>query len=67
MKKLYRNTQNKMIAGVCSGVADYFSVDSTVVRLGVVVGTIITGFFPGVLLYLLAMFIIPEKTNIIQG
>ena len=33
-KKLYRNTENKMLAGVCSGIADYFDIDPTLVRLG---------------------------------
>ena len=28
-KKLYRNTENKMLAGVCSGIADYFDIDPT--------------------------------------
>ena len=32
-KKLYRNTSNKMIGGVCSGIADYFNIDPTLVRL----------------------------------
>ena len=36
-KHLYRDERNKMLGGVCAGVADYFGVDVTLVRLGVVV------------------------------
>ena len=35
-KKLYRNTENKMLAGVCSGIADYFNIDPTLDRKSVV-------------------------------
>ena len=63
-KKLYRNTGNKMIAGVCSGVAEYVNIDPTVVRLiWALVG--LTG--AGILAYLVAALIIPEKpANIID-
>ena len=60
-KKLYRNTQNKMIGGVCAGVADYFNIDPTIVRiLWVLVGLLA---FAGVILYIICMFIIPEKPD----
>ena len=60
-KKLYRNTKNKMIAGVCAGVADYFNIDPTIVRiLWVLVGLMA---FAGVILYIICMFIIPEKPD----
>ena len=63
-KKLYRNTGNKMIAGVCSGVAEYVNIDPTVIRLiWALVG--LTG--AGILAYLVAALIIPEKpANIID-
>ena len=63
-KKLYRNTNNKMIAGVCSGLAEYIGIDPTVVRLvWALVG--LTG--AGILAYLVAALIIPEKpSNIID-
>lgn len=60
-KKLYRNTDDKMIAGVLSGVADYFGWDVTLVRLGFVGLMLITRIFPLTILYILAAFIIPEK------
>ena len=64
-KKLYRNTSNKMIAGVCSGIAEYLNIDPTVVRLiWALVG--LTG--AGIVAYLIAALIIPEKpANIIDA
>ena len=44
-KKLYRNTENKMLAGVCSGIADYFDIDPTLVRLGWVLFSLLGGRF----------------------
>ncbi len=63
MKKLYRSTGNRMIAGVCAGIADYVNVDTNVVRLLYIFGLMITGVFPLVILYVIAMFMIPEKGN----
>ena len=63
-KKIYRNTENKMIAGVCSGIADYVNIDPTIVRLiWALVG--LTG--TGIVAYLVCALIIPEKpSNIID-
>ena len=63
-KKLYRNTSNKMIAGVCSGVAEYLNIDPTIVRL---IWALIAFSGAGLLAYLIAALIIPEKpSNIID-
>ena len=63
-KKLYRNTSNKMIVGVCSGLADYLKVDPTIVRL---IWALVSLFGPGTLAYIIAALIIPEKpSNIID-
>ena len=59
-KRLYRSNERK-IAGVCGGIAEYFGVDPTIIRLVWVIGTILTGFFPGLIAYILAWIIIPEK------
>ncbi|HWM73785.1 MAG TPA: PspC domain-containing protein, partial [Nocardioides sp.] len=40
-KRLVRNTHNKMIGGVCAGVADYFGLDPTLVRVLTVVGAVL--------------------------
>ena len=57
-KQLTRST-NKMLAGVCSGIAEYFDVDTTLVRVCYAALTIFTTGFPGLLLYLLLMLIMP--------
>ena len=63
-KKLYRNTENKMIAGVCSGLAEYINIDPTIVRL---IWALIALSGAGLVAYLVAAIIIPEKpSNIID-
>jgi phage shock protein C len=58
-KKLYRDTDNQMIAGVCAGLAEYFEMDPTVVRLVAVLIVIMGG--AGVLAYLIMWAVIPPK------
>ena len=60
-KRLYRSTDDKMIAGVCGGIAEYFGWDPTLVRVGYVLLSMGSVFFPGVIAYLVMMVIIPEK------
>ncbi len=58
MKRLYRLRNERMICGVCGGIADYFGIDPTLIRLlWVLVGC--TG--AGIIAYLLASVIIPEE------
>lgn len=57
-RKLFRNPDDKMLLGVCSGLAAYFGIDATFVRLAFVIGTLLGG--SGVLLYLILYFIMPE-------
>ena len=66
-KKLYRNTNDKMIAGVCAGIADYFGIDKTIVRLITVLIWIFSFFFTMILVYLICCIIIPPDNNIIDG
>jgi len=49
-----------MIAGVCGGLAEYFNIDETLIRLVVVILTIFTAGFPIIITYILAWIIIPE-------
>ena len=58
-KKLYRSKADKMIAGVCGGVAEYFALDSTVVRLVWALIVAFTGFVPGVVVYIIAAVVMP--------
>lgn len=59
-KQLTRST-DKMLAGVCSGIAEYFDVDTTLVRVCYAALSIFTTGFPGLLLYLLLMLIMPAS------
>ena len=59
MKRLYRSEKNRMIAGVCGGIAEYFNIDPTLVRLGFVALSFMFG--GGVLVYILAAIIIPKE------
>ncbi len=62
-KRLYRSFTNKMIAGVCGGVADYFNIDPTVVRL-----LFVLGFFLGTAafwVYIVMWVLIPEEPNVL--
>ncbi|MFH1450659.1 MAG: PspC domain-containing protein [archaeon] len=59
IKKLYRSKTDRKIAGVCGGLAEYFEVDPTLVRLLWVVFTLCGG--AGLLAYIIAWIIIPEK------
>lgn len=60
-KKIIRSEATTKIAGVCGAIADYFGVDPTLVRIIYVVLSVFTAAFPGVLLYLLLMLIIPKE------
>ena len=59
VKKLYRSKTDKVFTGVCGGLATYFGVDPVVIRLFWVVIVFLSGFFPGVLAYIVAAFLIP--------
>ena len=61
-KKLTRSA-NKMVAGVCGGIAEYFEIDPTLVRAAYAALTVFTTGFPGVLLYILLMLIMPKDEN----
>ena len=61
-KKL-RRSANKMLAGVCAGIAEYLNLDPTVVRVAYVVITILSAAFPGVLLYLILMLLKPNSED----
>ena len=61
MKKLHRSVNNKMVAGVCGGIGEYFDIDPTLVRLGFVALSFLAG--GGLLVYILAAIIIPKEGN----
>lgn len=61
MKKLYRSKKNKLIAGVIGGIGEFFDVDPTILRLLWILIVIFTGVLPGIVVYIIAALIIPEK------
>ena len=60
-KKLYRSKKERVIAGVCGGIAEYTETDPTLWRLGWALLTIFTGFFAGIIGYLIFWLVVPEK------
>ena len=58
-KKLYRSKNNKTLCGVCGGIAEYFQIDPTVVRLIWVFLTLCAGM--NILVYILCALIIPQE------
>jgi phage shock protein PspC (stress-responsive transcriptional regulator) len=60
MKRLYRSRNQKMIAGLCGGIAEYFELDATIIRILWVIGTFITAGV-GVIIYVIMIFLFPEK------
>lgn len=61
-KKLQLDSKNKMIGGVGSGIAKYFEIDATVVRLGLVLALILLRYW-GVIFYLVAYLLMKENTK----
>ena len=62
-KRLYRSDKDKMIGGVCGGIAEYFTLDPTLVRLGYIVLSLCT-MFSGVPAYLILWIIVPKKNRL---
>jgi len=60
-KKLYRSKKDKKIAGVCGGIAEYFDVDPTLVRVFTVLTLLLGG--AGVVAYIIAWIVIPENSE----
>ncbi|MEF9916799.1 MAG: PspC domain-containing protein [Lachnospiraceae bacterium] len=58
-KKLYRSRRSRMLCGVCGGIAEYFNIDPTLIRLGMVLFAFAGG--TGILAYFVAAVIIPDE------
>ena len=66
VKKLYKDKKNEKLCGVCAGIAKYFSIDVTLVRLGLVAFCVLGG--SGVLAYIVCAIVIPdEPTDVIDA
>ena len=64
-KRLYKSTVDKKLCGVCAGIAEYFEIDPTLVRLGWVAFTLLGG--SGVIAYIVAAIVMPEDNGNIEG
>ncbi len=60
-KKLEREEEQAVIAGVLSGLAEYFNQDPVLFRILAIVFLIVTGVFPGLLLYIVAWVVMPKQ------
>lgn len=58
-KRLYKSNENKMVCGVCGGIAEFFDIDPTLVRLGWVLFCALGG--SGILAYIIAAIVIPGR------
>lgn len=61
-KRLYKSNENKMIDGVCGGIAEFFDIDPTLVRLGWVLFCALGG--SGIIAYIISAIIIPRNPYI---
>ena len=64
-KKLYKSRDNRMVCGVCGGIAEYFGIDPTIVRLIFVFLGLWA--FTGILFYLIAAVVIPYEDYGVSG
>lgn len=60
MKKLYRSTTNRKIAGVCGGLGSYFSIDPTIIRIIFIV-LLLPGGLPGIVPYMIFWLLVPVE------
>lgn len=63
MKRLYRSEEDKILGGVLGGISEYFSVDPILIRILAVLIAIGTGIVPFALVYLLMIFMVPNKSG----
>ncbi len=59
MKRLFRSSQDKMICGVCGGIAEYFNIDPTLIRLALVLISCLS-FGTMIIAYIVAAIIMPQ-------
>ena len=59
MNKRLTRSSNRMLAGVCGGIADYFEIDPTLVRVGYAALSVFSAGFPGLLLYIILCVVMP--------
>lgn len=67
IRRLHRSTTNRVLAGVCGGIAETYGSDPTAVRLATLVIGLFTGIFPMVVLYVVAALVIPDDGTAAVG
>ena len=60
-KPLRRSNQNRIVAGVCGGIAEWLGWDPTVVRVGYVLISVLSAAFPGIIAYIIMWLLMPEE------
>ncbi|MFY9198839.1 MAG: PspC domain-containing protein [Acutalibacteraceae bacterium] len=60
-RRLYKSRDNRMLAGVCGGLAEYINADPTVVRIVFALVSVLSAAFPGIIIYIILAIIMPEK------
>lgn len=63
MKKLFRSS-NRIFAGVCGGIAEYFDLDPTLIRVVYVILSMFSAGFPGLLVYIILMILMPNYDHL---
>ncbi len=61
--KAFKRSSDKMLAGVCGGIAEYFNLDPTLVRIGYVLLSIFSAAFPGILVYIILWAVMPASDS----
>jgi len=60
-KRLKRSRSDRMLAGICGGIANYMMVDPSIIRLVFVLATFFTALFPGILIYFIMWIVVPKE------
>ena len=63
-KRFYKSTKDKKLCGVCGGIAEYFNIDPTIVRL--ICAVICLAYGSGIILYIILAIVMPDDNNIID-
>jgi phage shock protein C len=63
-KRLFKDKQTGMFSGVCSGIAQYFNIDVSIIRICYVLLSLLVAGFPGIIIYIVLAIILPDKSSI---
>lgn len=66
-KKVYRSQKDKVFAGVLGGLGEYFDIDATILRIVFVAITIFSGILPGLIIYIITIFLMPREIHKERG